>query len=63
MKFGVFNIPYATAYTRGEATARDVIDWDLQVTRWADEYGLDEALFAEHYTLVVEAMPAPDGMM
>jgi alkanesulfonate monooxygenase SsuD/methylene tetrahydromethanopterin reductase-like flavin-dependent oxidoreductase (luciferase family) len=63
MKFGVFNIPYALGYSGGRRTARNVIDWDLQITRWADEYGLDEAFFAEHYTLGDEPSPAPDLMI
>jgi alkanesulfonate monooxygenase SsuD/methylene tetrahydromethanopterin reductase-like flavin-dependent oxidoreductase (luciferase family) len=63
MKFGVFNIPYALGYSSGRRTARQVIDWDLQITKWADEYGLDEAFFAEHYTLGDEPSPAPDQMI
>lgn len=63
MKFGIFNIPYAAGYASGKRTAREVIDWDLQLTQWADEYGLDEAFFAEHYTLGGEPSPAPDAMI
>ncbi len=63
MKFGVFNIPYALGYSAGRRTASQVIAWDLQITKWADEYGLDEAFFAEHYTLGDEPCPAPDQMI
>ncbi|NKX52810.1 LLM class flavin-dependent oxidoreductase, partial [Arthrobacter deserti] len=42
---------------------KEVIDWDLQLTRWADEYGLDEAFFAEHYTLGGGPSPAPVAMI
>ena len=63
MKIGVFNIPYALGYSAGRRTAKQVIEWDLQITKWADEYGLDEAFFAEHYTLGDEPSPAPDQMI
>lgn len=63
MKIGIFNVPYSGEYAAGRRTAKQVIDWDLQLTRWADEYGLDEAFFAEHYTLGTEASPAPDAMI
>lgn len=63
MKFGIFNVPFAPGYAAGRRTAKDVIDWDLQITRWADEFGIDEAYFAEHYTLGGEPSPAPDAMI
>lgn len=63
MKFGIFNVPYASGYTAGKRTVQQVIDWDLQVTEWADQYGLSEAYFAEHYTLGMEPSPAPDLMI
>ncbi len=63
MNFGVFSIPYALDYETGERTAQQLIDWDLQVARWADEYGLSEMFFAEHYTLGREPSPAPDLMI
>ncbi|MBY4212401.1 LLM class flavin-dependent oxidoreductase [Rhodococcus fascians] len=63
MKFSLINIPYALNYAAGNETATQVIDWDLQVTKWADEYGLDEVFFAEHYTLGAEPSPAPDLMI
>lgn len=63
MKFGIFSIPYALDYADGRKSLTEVIEWDLQVTEWADEYGLHEAYFAEHYTLGREASPAPDVMI
>lgn len=63
MKFSLINIPYALDYAAGKETASEVIDWDLQITKWADTYGLDEVFFAEHYTLGAEPSPAPDLMI
>jgi alkanesulfonate monooxygenase SsuD/methylene tetrahydromethanopterin reductase-like flavin-dependent oxidoreductase (luciferase family) len=40
-----------------------VIDWDLTLASWAEEYGLSEVLFAEHYTIGYEPSPAPDLMI
>ena len=62
MKFGLFNIPYSRDYSHGRRTAKEVIDWDLTLTKWADEYGWEEAYFAEHYTLGGEPSPAPDAL-
>jgi alkanesulfonate monooxygenase SsuD/methylene tetrahydromethanopterin reductase-like flavin-dependent oxidoreductase (luciferase family) len=63
MKFAIFNIPYALDYADGKKPLQDVIEWDLQVTEWADQNGLAEAYFAEHYTLGREPSPAPDLMI
>ncbi len=63
MKFGIFNVPNSLGYTRGQRTAGDVLEWDLQLTRWADAYGLSESFFAEHYTIGREPCPAPDVMI
>jgi alkanesulfonate monooxygenase SsuD/methylene tetrahydromethanopterin reductase-like flavin-dependent oxidoreductase (luciferase family) len=62
MKFGILNV-FSPGYTAKRRTAGEVINWDLQVTEWADRYGLDEAYFAEHYTIGAEASPAPDLMI
>jgi alkanesulfonate monooxygenase SsuD/methylene tetrahydromethanopterin reductase-like flavin-dependent oxidoreductase (luciferase family) len=35
-------------------------EWDMQVTRWADEYGFAEAWFSEHYTEGYERWCAPE---
>lgn len=63
MKFGLFNIPYSRDYSHGRRTAGQVIEWDLTLTKWADEYGWAEVYFAEHYTLGGEPSPAPDAMI
>ncbi len=63
MKFGIFSAPYSHDYAHGNRTAKEVIDWDLTMVKWAEEYGLDEAFFAEHYTLGGEPSPAPDAMI
>jgi alkanesulfonate monooxygenase SsuD/methylene tetrahydromethanopterin reductase-like flavin-dependent oxidoreductase (luciferase family) len=59
MKFGVFNVPYADP----ARSPKQVIEWDLELTRWADELGFAEAWFAEHYTIGWEPSPAPDLMI
>ncbi|MEO9326375.1 LLM class flavin-dependent oxidoreductase [Gordonia aurantiaca] len=63
MKFGIFSAPYSVDYAFGRRTAKQVIEWDLQMVKWAEEYGWDEAFFAEHYTLGAEPSPAPDAMI
>jgi alkanesulfonate monooxygenase SsuD/methylene tetrahydromethanopterin reductase-like flavin-dependent oxidoreductase (luciferase family) len=63
MRFGVFSIPFTIEYAEGRASAKEVIDWDMQIVKWADQYGIDEAFFAEHYTLGHEPSPAPDLMI
>ncbi|OBJ44812.1 hypothetical protein A5630_15510 [Mycolicibacterium mucogenicum] len=63
MRFALINIPYALDYAAGNETASEVIDWDLQIAKWADTYGYDEVFFAEHYTLGAEPSPAPDLMI
>ncbi|ATD72476.1 hypothetical protein CNO18_21635 [Gordonia sp. 1D] len=63
MRFGTFSAPYSHDYAHGKRTAKEVIDWDLQLVKWAEEYGWDEAFFAEHYTLGGEPSPAPDAMI
>ena len=63
LKFALFNVPFALEYAAGKETLKEVIDWGVQTAVWADQYGLDEVYFAEHYTLGVEASPAPDLMI
>jgi len=64
MKIGLFAIPLVLDYEPAAGrTAKQVIDWDLQVAQWADQYGLSEIWFAEHYTLGREPSPAPDLMI
>jgi alkanesulfonate monooxygenase SsuD/methylene tetrahydromethanopterin reductase-like flavin-dependent oxidoreductase (luciferase family) len=38
----------------------DCQEWDLQVIRWLDQFGYDEAWFGEHHALPWEPNPAPD---
>jgi alkanesulfonate monooxygenase SsuD/methylene tetrahydromethanopterin reductase-like flavin-dependent oxidoreductase (luciferase family) len=64
MKIGLFAIPLVLDYEPfAGRTAKQVIDWDVQVAQWADEAGLEEMWFAEHYTLGREPSPAPDLMI
>ncbi len=63
MDIGLFMAPYNLEYSQGKQSVRDVIAWDLQVAAWADQYGLHEAYFAEHYTIGREPSPAPDLMI
>jgi alkanesulfonate monooxygenase SsuD/methylene tetrahydromethanopterin reductase-like flavin-dependent oxidoreductase (luciferase family) len=39
---------------------RRAVEWDLQVLKWADEYGFSEAWIGEHFTIGWEANPAPE---
>jgi alkanesulfonate monooxygenase SsuD/methylene tetrahydromethanopterin reductase-like flavin-dependent oxidoreductase (luciferase family) len=63
MDLGLFSPPYAQEYVAGRRTLQEVIEWDLQIARWADEYGLHELFFAEHHTIGHEPNPAPDLMI
>ncbi len=56
MEFGVFAVPFRLP----ETSLADGLKWDVQVTRWAEEYGLHEAWYAEHYTLGWENTCAPE---
>jgi alkanesulfonate monooxygenase SsuD/methylene tetrahydromethanopterin reductase-like flavin-dependent oxidoreductase (luciferase family) len=56
MEVGIFAVPFRlpeTDVTKGLA-------WDLQCTQWAEEFGIHEAWFAEHYTLGWENTCAPE---
>jgi alkanesulfonate monooxygenase SsuD/methylene tetrahydromethanopterin reductase-like flavin-dependent oxidoreductase (luciferase family) len=63
MDIGFFSPPYAQAYVAGHRSPQQVIEWDMQLARWADEYGLAEIYFAEHHTIGHEPSPAPDLMI
>lgn len=64
MQVGLFAIPLVLDYEPFNGrTAKQVIDWDLQVAKYADAFGLAEMWFAEHYTLGREPSPAPDLMI
>lgn len=56
MKLGMFGQP---AHPPGKAPY-DCQEWDLQVIRWMDELGYQEAWFGEHHALPWEPNPAPD---
>jgi alkanesulfonate monooxygenase SsuD/methylene tetrahydromethanopterin reductase-like flavin-dependent oxidoreductase (luciferase family) len=56
MKLGLFGQPF---HPPGRSPY-DCQEWDLQVIRWLDELGFEEAWFGEHHTLPWEPNPAPD---
>jgi alkanesulfonate monooxygenase SsuD/methylene tetrahydromethanopterin reductase-like flavin-dependent oxidoreductase (luciferase family) len=56
MKLGYFGMP-SHPPERGLKAGHD---WDLQVLRWLDELGYQEAWIGEHHTAPWEPHPAPD---
>jgi alkanesulfonate monooxygenase SsuD/methylene tetrahydromethanopterin reductase-like flavin-dependent oxidoreductase (luciferase family) len=56
MKLGMFG---QAAHPPGK-TPYECQEWDLQVIRWMDEFGYEEAWFGEHHALPWEPNPAPD---
>jgi alkanesulfonate monooxygenase SsuD/methylene tetrahydromethanopterin reductase-like flavin-dependent oxidoreductase (luciferase family) len=56
MKLGMFG----QAAHPPSRTPFECQEWDLQVIRWLDEFGYDEAWFGEHHALPWEPNPAPD---
>ena len=56
MKVGLFTMPSHPP----ERSLYDGHQWDLQVLRWADELGYQEAWIGEHHTAPWEPHPAPD---
>lgn len=36
------------------------VEWDLQILRWADEYGFSEAWIGEHFTIGWDPNPCPE---
>lgn len=55
MEIGLFY-----AYQLPDTPPSEGFEWDLQVARWAEEYGLSEAWFSEHFTEGHERWPAPE---
>lgn len=56
MELGLFTMP-------SHPPERDLAQghrWDLQVLRWADQYGFKEAWIGEHHTSPWEPHPSPD---
>jgi alkanesulfonate monooxygenase SsuD/methylene tetrahydromethanopterin reductase-like flavin-dependent oxidoreductase (luciferase family) len=56
MRVGLFMQP---SHPPGTAL-HEAVEWDLQVLRWADEYGFSEAWIGEHFTIGWEPCPSPD---
>jgi len=56
MKLGYFGMPSHPP----ERPLKEGHDWDLQVLRWLDELGYQEAWIGEHHTAPWEPHPAPD---
>ena len=56
MEIGYFTMPSHPP----ECGLKEGHDWDLQVLRWLDELGYQEAWVGEHHTAPWEPHPAPD---
>jgi alkanesulfonate monooxygenase SsuD/methylene tetrahydromethanopterin reductase-like flavin-dependent oxidoreductase (luciferase family) len=56
MELGYFAMPSHPP----ECGLKEGQDWDLQVLRWLDELGYQEAWIGEHHTAPWEPHPAPD---
>lgn len=56
MQFGMFLMP---AHAKGSDPYL-ATQWDLQMIKWADEFGFTEAWIGEHFTSPWEPIPAPD---
>ena len=59
MEIGYFTMPSHPP----ERGLKDGHDWDLQVLRWCDELGYQEAWIGEHHTAPWEPHPAPDLLL
>lgn len=56
MDIGLFMVPYRLP----ETNLQDGFDWDMQVIRWAEEFGLSEVWVGEHTTQRWEPVPSPE---
>ena len=56
MELGYFAMPSHPP----ECGLKEGHDWDLQVLRWLDDLGYQEAWIGEHHTAPWEPHPAPD---
>ena len=56
MELGYFAMPSHPP----ECGLKEGQDWDLQVLRWLDELGYQEAWIGEHHTAPWEPHPSPD---
>ena len=59
MELGYFTMPSHPP----ECGLKEGHDWDLQVLRWLDELGYQEAWIGEHHTAPWEPHPSPDLLM
>ena len=59
MELGYFAMPSHPP----ECDLREGHEWDLQVLRWLDELGYQEAWIGEHHTAPWEPHPAPDFLV
>ncbi|HYM32683.1 MAG TPA: LLM class flavin-dependent oxidoreductase [Candidatus Cybelea sp.] len=59
MDLGLFTMPSHPP----ERSLYDGQQWDLQVLRWADELGFQEAWIGEHHTAPWEPNPTPDYLV
>jgi alkanesulfonate monooxygenase SsuD/methylene tetrahydromethanopterin reductase-like flavin-dependent oxidoreductase (luciferase family) len=56
MDIGLFLVPFRLPQT----SLKDGFEWDMQVIRWADEFGLSEVWVAEHSTMRWEPVASPE---
>ncbi len=59
MEIGYFAMPSHPP----ECGLKEGHDWDLQVLRWLDELGYQEAWIGEHHTAPWEPHPSPDLLL
>ena len=59
MEIGYFSMPSHPP----ECGLKEGHDWDLQMLRWLDELGYQEAWIGEHHTAPWEPHPAPDLLL
>jgi alkanesulfonate monooxygenase SsuD/methylene tetrahydromethanopterin reductase-like flavin-dependent oxidoreductase (luciferase family) len=59
MEIGYFTMPSHPP----ECGLKEGHDWDLQVLRWLDELGYQEAWIGEHHTAPWEPHPSPDLLL
>ena len=55
MRFGLF-----FAHQLPDTEPSVGFEWDMQVVRWAEEYGFSEAWFSEHFTVAYERWNSPE---
>ncbi len=55
MEIGLFY-----AHQLPDTPPADGFEWDMQVARWAEDYGFHEAWFSEHHTVAYERWSSPE---